>query len=290
MISETLKDIVVIYHAHCQDGFGAAYAAWKKFGDQASYIPCSDRVVPPDGLVDKELYILDISYPKEVLLELERLNKRVVIIDHHISAEAAVKSLKENIFSLEHAASHLSWEYFVGGEVPLFIKMLEVIDLAKDKEDTEADVITYILSKKYTFENYEELLHEFSNEGGLKKIKNLGKVQHEYLELIIEAMIDHPDFVEFEGYTVPCINMYLPINEKSIALKHLYNKYPPFAMSYRFDDGHVKVSLRGNGEVDLTALAGKYGGGGHRGSSGFVLPIDYPLPFAKVVKKEEGKE
>ena len=27
----------VFYHAHCLDGFGAAYAAWRYFGDQASY-------------------------------------------------------------------------------------------------------------------------------------------------------------------------------------------------------------------------------------------------------------
>ena len=38
-LEEELKDIVVIYHAHCQDGFGSAYAAYQKFGDTATYIP-----------------------------------------------------------------------------------------------------------------------------------------------------------------------------------------------------------------------------------------------------------
>ena len=33
------KNIVVLYHADCLDGFGAAYAAWEKFGDTAEYIP-----------------------------------------------------------------------------------------------------------------------------------------------------------------------------------------------------------------------------------------------------------
>lgn len=36
---EPLKEIVIIYHAQCRDGLGSAYAAWKKFGDNASYIP-----------------------------------------------------------------------------------------------------------------------------------------------------------------------------------------------------------------------------------------------------------
>jgi len=33
--------IVVVYHKGCMDGFGAALVAWKKFGDQANYIPVS---------------------------------------------------------------------------------------------------------------------------------------------------------------------------------------------------------------------------------------------------------
>ena len=28
---------LVIYHANCADGFGAAFAAWLKFGDEAEY-------------------------------------------------------------------------------------------------------------------------------------------------------------------------------------------------------------------------------------------------------------
>ena len=30
---------LVIYHDHCTDGFGAAFAAWLKLGDDADYLP-----------------------------------------------------------------------------------------------------------------------------------------------------------------------------------------------------------------------------------------------------------
>ena len=30
---------LVIYHKYCLDGFGAAFAAWKKFGDTVEYLP-----------------------------------------------------------------------------------------------------------------------------------------------------------------------------------------------------------------------------------------------------------
>ncbi len=278
-----LKDIVVIYHKHCQDGFGSAYSAWKKFGNSASYIPCSDRINPPEGLVGKELFIVDFSYSKEVLLTLEKQNNRVVVIDHHISAEEAVKSLKEYVFSVEHSGSYLSWQYFVNNNVPKFIEMLEIIDLKKDTSNIYSDVITYILSKPYTFEVYEQLCNDFDDISKQEKIKEIGKAQNDYLELIIGAVTSEPDFVIFEGYTVPCVNFSLPINERSIALSELYEKYPPFSMSYRFDKGKIKVSLRGNGEVDLAIIASKYGGGGHKNAAGFAVDVNCPLPFVTPV-------
>ena len=30
---------LVIYHANCADGFGAAFAAWLKLGNEAEYLP-----------------------------------------------------------------------------------------------------------------------------------------------------------------------------------------------------------------------------------------------------------
>lgn len=279
---EELKNIVVIYHNHCQDGFGSAFAAWKKFGNTASYIPASrDDKFPPEGLNGKEVYIVDYSFSKESLLELEKKTKRLVAIDHHFSAQEAVESVKEHVFTLDHAASYLSWEYFVGTEVPEFIKLLEIIDMAKDKNGYDVHATTYILSRPFTFEAYEELLDDFNDKERTAHVKELGKVQHEYVDSIIESIIDEPDMVMFEGHTVSCVNMSLPINEKSIAIAKLYTKYPPFAISYRFDNGLVKVSLRGDGSINLLPFAEKYGGGGHKSSCGFVVPIDYPLPFAK---------
>ena len=77
---KNLKDIVVIYHDQCRDGFGAAYAAWKKFGDKASYIPRKTQEAVPEGLESKEIYIVDYSYKKPILEELRAKNIRVINI------------------------------------------------------------------------------------------------------------------------------------------------------------------------------------------------------------------
>ena len=39
---------VVIYHANCNDGFGAAYSAWKLLGNRAEYHAASHGSPPPD--------------------------------------------------------------------------------------------------------------------------------------------------------------------------------------------------------------------------------------------------
>ena len=84
---ENLKKIVVIYHDQCRDGFGAAYAAWKKFGDDASYIPRKTQDPAPEGLQDKDIFIVDYSYKKPVLEDLQKNNRSVVVIDHHETAK-----------------------------------------------------------------------------------------------------------------------------------------------------------------------------------------------------------
>lgn len=89
---------LVIYHADCTDGFGAAFVAWLKLGDEAEYLPMaygesanqwvrktfwSDEVV--STLDGREIYILDFSFAKDAMDYIFANAKRVVWLDHHAS-------------------------------------------------------------------------------------------------------------------------------------------------------------------------------------------------------------
>ena len=50
------KDIVVLYHNNCTDGFSSAWVAWKKFGNKAEYIGIGLDDSPLRGLINKEIY------------------------------------------------------------------------------------------------------------------------------------------------------------------------------------------------------------------------------------------
>lgn len=59
-------------------------------------------------------------------------------------------------------------------------------------------------------------------------------------------------------------------------------------MLREIDAGRTKVSLRSRGNLDVSRLAHKYGGGGHHNASGFTL--DLPLKAAEERLLEELKE
>ena len=47
-------------------------------------------------------------------------------------------------------------------------------------------------------------------------------------------------------------------------------------------DARVKVSFRSRGRVDCSALAGAFGGGGHKAAAGSILPGPFDDALAKV--------
>ena len=62
----TEKQIIVLYHGDCPDGFGAAFAAWKKFKDAAEYVALSRSDTPPLELVkNKEVYLPDFTFNRQ---------------------------------------------------------------------------------------------------------------------------------------------------------------------------------------------------------------------------------
>ena len=52
---------IVLYHAYCADGFGAAWAAWQKLGDDADYLPVRHGNPPPTLPEGASVYIPDLE-------------------------------------------------------------------------------------------------------------------------------------------------------------------------------------------------------------------------------------
>ena len=279
--TEPLKDIVIIYHAHCPDGMAAAWSAWKKFGSTASYLAASHGKPVPSGLVDKEIYIVDFSYSSSILKDLLGMNIKVVILDHHVSAKEDVLSVPEGVFDQNRSGAGISWDYFHSGVPrPRLINYIEDGDLFRMSLPHQDKVSQRVIATPFTFDAYSALVEQCEEDfaGVLKE----GGAISLYVDHLFDIIADDYDMVSFEGIIMPAINVALPLTTKSQLLHRLYAKVPPIAMSYRYEKGYWKVSLRSDGSIDCSVLAGKYGGGGHKGAAGFAVSGDLPLPFAKV--------
>ena len=91
-----MSNIYVLYHAGCNDGFGAAWIAHKHLGDtqdgrRVRYLPQSYGGEPPRMGPGSRIYILDFSYPLETMLELHRQHESVILLDHHETARDALE-------------------------------------------------------------------------------------------------------------------------------------------------------------------------------------------------------
>jgi oligoribonuclease NrnB/cAMP/cGMP phosphodiesterase (DHH superfamily) len=282
---ENLKEIVVLYHADCNDGLGAAYSAWKKFGDTASYIPCKDHNVLPEGLTQKEIYILDFGFTLELTQALIEANTSVKIIDHHKTAESVAKSFPGNIFDNIHSAAVLAWNYFHPDTVvPELLTYVEDNDLWRFTLPEHREFTVALNQYDKTFESWDALISDLENENNRINFIAKGSLLAKFEDKLVAHMMTRKERVLFEGHEVWAINTseYNSILGNQLAKLNLAEGKTPIGIVYHHTDNKVKVSLRSIGETDVSTMALKYGGGGHQTAAAFTVANFADLPFSIV--------
>lgn len=110
-----------IYHGNCADGFTAAWAVWKRFGDSFDYHAGVYQNPPPD-VGGRHVVLVDFSYKREVMRAMRGhggyMNgkaRSVLVLDHHKSA-AEDLGTREGSFCTQIAdwTGPLTWERHLG--------------------------------------------------------------------------------------------------------------------------------------------------------------------------------
>ncbi len=276
-----MKDIVVVYHGKCGDGFGGAWAAWKKFGDNADYYPAQRTQDPPE-IKNKEVYFIDFTYSPEITKKYISENKKVIIIDHHITAQEAVNLVPDHVFDINHSGAVLAWQYFFPDQkVPKLLLHIEDRDLWKFNLENTKEITAFLALYDFDFKLWDEFATNMEDLEKAKKYIEEGKVILRYESALLkDAIEDRSELVEFEGYKVLAINY---PHFLASDLGHAFvKKNPPIGIIWCEKRGIITVSLRSNGIVDVAAIAQKYGGGGHKAAAGFSFNADQPKPWKRV--------
>ncbi len=271
-----LKNTVILYHAECSDGFGAAWAAWKKFGQDADYIPVYHDHPLPEGLVNKDIYTLDFTFPMDLTKQLISQNKKVTSIDHHITAKDIISLTQDYLFDNDHSGSVLAWKYFHQKPVPKILEYVEDTDLWRFKLPNSREIFSVVALYDRNFEDWNMLAEKMDDSVMFNFFVSEGDllIKHES-KLIDEIIRQNCQTVEFEGIETFCVNATLFGSQIASVLA---TTKPPIGIVWSQHKDYIKVSLRSNG-FDVSKLAAKYGGGGHIRAAGFSLPLDSKLPW-----------
>lgn len=285
-VEKTLKDIVIIYHADCRDGFGSAFAAWKKFGDQASYLPRKTQTNVPEGLTDKEIYILDYCYNQDILQKLVETNKSVVVIDHHQMMQKTIESFEGNVFDNDHSGAVLSWKYFHPNvPVPSLLEYVEDHDLWRFALPENREYNTALGLYPMTFESWDIIINKLQNPKEKANFLAKGVLIAKFEDKLVEELLEYKERVRFEGHEVWALNAtrtYRSILGNRLAGMNLQEEKTPIGIVYYRYGGTVHVSLRSHGDIDVAEIARKYGGGGHKNAASFKVKNFSNLPFVPV--------
>lgn len=255
---------LVIYHANCLDGLGAAYAAYTVFGENAKYVPAHYGNEPPD-VAGKDVTIVDFSYPREVLIEMYNKANSILVIDHHKTAQDSLADLEFAKFDMSQSGAVLAWRYFQPLlPVPQALRFIQDRDLWEfELEDTKAfcaGVHQYLNGDfrkldmsdenvKTIIQNGQTLLAEFNN-----NVTNLEKQKHEVTLLGIKG---------------------LAVNANSMFASELGNRLAKesktFGLVYSYSGESKRwiYSLRSIGDFDVSEIAKTFRGGGHKNAAGF---------------------
>lgn len=326
----------VLYHANCQDGLGAKYAAWKKFGDRAIYIPVQygqplpeissvttfskidlgEHFFDPesgakyfkqtqdtaevltgggcgtDGLAtfslddtvqdNIQVFILDFSYPRDVLEELRSRVDTLVILDHHKTAKEALEGFEGAVFDMNKSGAVLAWEYFHPGvEVPQLLLHIQDRDLWQFRLQGTQELTPSL----YVIGDDMQALDAMADNSDTGQyfltaaIQNGSAVLRHQAKQISNA-VKNVVVLPFKGYKVGVLNTTTLVSEIGTAIYTSPELDVDFSMSFFIDKTGVPIlSFRSSSDkehpVDVSALAAELGGGGHRTAAGAKVSLEF---------------
>jgi hypothetical protein len=109
----TQAKTLIFYHGDCPDGFGGAYAAWKKFGDAAEYIPLKHQRPFTRDVAGSDVYFIDFCYPKEIMDGISAAATNLTILDHHEGLEQVVESFPHHVYDAARSGATIAWGFSI---------------------------------------------------------------------------------------------------------------------------------------------------------------------------------
>lgn len=296
------KPDVMLYHANCADGFGAAWAAWKRWGNEIDYVPVSYGERPPEVL-GQHVLIGDFSFKRDALDTMLRGAKSIVIIDHHKSAQSELAPFTvepsdgalvvEHIghmlrdlaemdrppcvawFDMDRSGAAMTWAFcHSGGQVPQLLRLIEDRDLWRFTLPDTKPFAVWLRCEPFGFRCWEQIAERLDDPAAAKGIMDEAWAMQRFFDQKVAEIGRLARRATIDGQDVPVCNC-PPMFASEVGHWLLdANPFAPFVACYS-DQGRTRgYSLRSRDDrADVSEIARKFGGGGHRNAAGFGVPL-----------------
>lgn len=306
----------VIYHSADYDGIFCGEIARKFLPPDTEFIGWNfgDKplmCIPGENDLGM-IYIMDLPVDKPLGLDFNQFKRgetwktflgektELIWIDHH---KTSIETHPRNIFGYRIdgvAACRLAWQWFsgnraVGGRLPtkeefvsrsfpsncsepLAVRLAGEYDVW-DKRDPDAETFQYGLRSQREIPF--ALLLEQSKRGKemTHQVIADGQSAQRYAQKVDEGICKSLTWLmKWEGLTWLCVN-HARFNSLLFAARDIPETGHDALLGFRFDGKTWMVSLyhaNHRKDIDLSEIAKKYGGGGHRGACGFTCKT---LPY-----------
>ena len=283
-----------IFHANCNDGFASALAVWMKYPN-IEFAGVIYGAEPPDCKYH-DVIMVDFSYKHDTMKKIIKKAKSVTVLDHHKTAEKEIASLLESgdvqgIFDMNHSGAVLTWNYFHPSQpIPEFFLHIEDRDLWKFDIHGTKEIHAALGCYPFDFNIWQSLLYKVPEHKDIG-LHVLAKEKKEISQAVKSTL--HKK--QLGGYEVYIAN--LPgiwASDGCHIMCEMENFSNKFAASY-YDKENVRCySLRSISDFDVSKIAEKYGGGGHKNAAGFEIPHHFTFEkyaehIADIKEYEKGK-
>jgi oligoribonuclease NrnB/cAMP/cGMP phosphodiesterase (DHH superfamily) len=294
---------VIVFHAPCPDGFGAAWGYYhyiKKLGAKniasmldadgdLEYLECSlldtkIRFIREDHKFEatkkllkesgaQKILFADICPHRDMLITCADHFDEVLVLDHHISAQKECGDLPYTYFDMNRSGAGIVWDWFCKDELgvgrPLLIDLIEDRDIWKWKVPNAKELLLVIEMYRRTFPEWDKISARLTDH--YDECVAEGKSYLRYHNKVI-GILGSPNKVHkllISNYVIPAINCNFYQSELGSNLAEA-NKLKTAAIYYCTGKGW-NISLRSSkdGGLDVSELAKLYGGGGHKNAAAF---------------------
>lgn len=290
------KPLVVYHGPGCLDGMGAAWCMYQLFKEDAEYVVGRYQSEDKIDFADRDVYLVDFSYKRDELEErVLPFANNVYLIDHHKTALDELWDLpfgRDNFFlcnsTTEHSGARLAWDFVtermgLNISIPPIIAHIEDRDLWKFTHPDTKAITAALFSHELDFRSIDNFMC-------LEKGKDMEELAYEgrallrahdkdcqvLLKIARRTMFLEPPTGE-PGEHCIVIDMVNAPPMYSSDIGNLIALENGLGGTYYDSEKHREFSLRSVGDIDVSAIAKMFGGGGHKNAAGFKVLRDSPL-------------